>query len=80
MLKGVGEALFEQIKARGLLAYMLSKLDSFRFYIDELVRHTTEGKDSIRAGMKELEQLGTRSKMSAARSCRGGWIFTKIPI
>lgn len=45
-------------KARGLLAYMLSKPDNFRFYIDELVRHTTEGKDSIRAGMKELEQLG----------------------
>lgn len=45
-------------KARGLLSYMLSKPDNFRFYLDELVKHTTEGKDSIRAGMKELEQLG----------------------
>ncbi|MEK5477595.1 hypothetical protein NYE70_11680 [Paenibacillus sp. FSL R5-0407] len=45
-------------KARGLLAYMLSKPDNFKFYIDELTKHTTEGKDSIRAGMKELEQLG----------------------
>lgn len=45
-------------KARGLLAYMLSKPDNFKFYLDELTKHTTEGKDSIRAGMKELEQLG----------------------
>ncbi|PAD73898.1 hypothetical protein [Paenibacillus campinasensis] len=45
-------------KARGLLAYMLSKPDNYRFYIDELTKHTTEGKDSIRAGLKELEQLG----------------------
>jgi hypothetical protein len=45
-------------KARGLLAYMLSKPDHFKFYLDELVKHTTEGKDSIRAGLKELETLG----------------------
>ncbi|RUT48611.1 hypothetical protein EJP82_01330 [Paenibacillus anaericanus] len=45
-------------KARGLLSYMLSKPDSFHFYLDELVKHTTEKKDSIRTGMKELEQLG----------------------
>ncbi|GIP25033.1 hypothetical protein J23TS9_01630 [Paenibacillus sp. J23TS9] len=45
-------------KARGLLAYMLSKPDTFRFYLDELIKHTTEKKDSIRTGMKELEQLG----------------------
>jgi hypothetical protein len=45
-------------KARGLLAYMLTKPDHFRFYLDELMNHTTEKKDSIRSGMKELEQLG----------------------
>lgn len=45
-------------KARGLLAYMLTKPDNFRFYIEELMKHTTEGKDSIRAGLKELERLG----------------------
>ncbi|GIO33756.1 hypothetical protein J2TS6_48970 [Paenibacillus albilobatus] len=45
-------------KARGLLAYMLTKPDHFRFYLDELMKHTTEKKDSIRSGMKELEQLG----------------------
>lgn len=45
-------------KARGLLSYMLSKPDNFRFYLDELTKYTTEGKDSIRAGLKELEKFG----------------------
>lgn len=45
-------------KARGLLAYMLTKPDSFRFYLDELIKHTSEGKDSVRAGLKELESFG----------------------
>ncbi|WP_238652342.1 helix-turn-helix domain-containing protein [Paenibacillus piscarius] len=45
-------------KARGLLAYMLSKPDTFKFHIDELVKHGTDGKDSVRAGLKELEQCG----------------------
>lgn len=57
----VNEALQDErlsFKARGLLAYMLSKPDNFRFYLDELVKHTTDKKDSIRTGMKELELLG----------------------
>lgn len=37
---------------------MLSKPDHYRFYIDELTKHTTDGKDSIRAGLNELERLG----------------------
>lgn len=45
-------------KARGLLSYMLSKPDGFKFYLDEMTKHTTDGKDSIRAGLKELEKLG----------------------
>ncbi|MEC0257712.1 hypothetical protein [Paenibacillus lautus] len=45
-------------KARGLLSYMLSKPDGFKFYLDEMTKYTTEGKDSIRAGLKDLEKLG----------------------
>ncbi|WP_160044697.1 hypothetical protein [Paenibacillus sp. USDA918EY] len=57
----VNEALQDarlSFKTRGLLAYMLTKPDHFRFYLDELMKHTTEKKDSIRSGMKELEQFG----------------------
>ncbi|WP_339851157.1 hypothetical protein MKY42_11625 [Paenibacillus sp. FSL W7-1088] len=51
-------------KARGLLAYMLSKPDNFKFHIDELIKHATDGKDSIRAGMKELEKWGYLNRYS----------------
>ncbi|MEC0242782.1 hypothetical protein P4H66_23505 [Paenibacillus dokdonensis] len=66
-------------KARGLLAYMLSKPDNFRFYLDELVHHTTEGKDSIRAGMKELERLGYVKRYSVKDS-RGKIMSWEIDI
>ncbi|WP_339193053.1 helix-turn-helix domain-containing protein [Paenibacillus sp. FSL W8-1287] len=66
-------------KARGLLAYMLSKPDNYRFYIDELTKHTTEGKDSIRAGLKELEQLGYIKRYSVKDS-RGKIMSWEIDI
>lgn len=45
-------------KARGLMGYMLCKPDNFKFHIDELAKHATDGVDSARAGLKELEKLG----------------------
>ena len=45
-------------KARGLLAYMLSLPDDWVFYETELVKRTPEGRDSIRSGLKELEDAG----------------------
>lgn len=66
-------------KARGLLAYMLTKPDHFRFYIDELMKHTTEGKDSIRAGLKELERLGYVHRY-AIKDARGKIISWELDI
>lgn len=45
-------------KARGLLAYMLSKPDNFKFHLDELTKHAPEGLDSVKVGIKELELFG----------------------
>lgn len=45
-------------KATGLLAYMLSLPDDWVFYETELVKHFTDGKESIRTGLKELENIG----------------------
>ena len=45
-------------KARGLLAYMLSKPDNFKFHLDELVTHAPEGLDSVKSGVRELEKCG----------------------
>lgn len=45
-------------KAKGLLAYMLSKPDDWTFYQRELEQHFTDGKASIRSAMVDLVKHG----------------------
>lgn len=45
-------------KAKGIIAYMLSLPDDWTFVLDELSQHATDGKDSLRAGLRELQQYG----------------------
>lgn len=45
-------------KAKGLLAYMLSLPDDWIFYESELVKHSTDGKASVKSGLKELQETG----------------------
>jgi len=45
-------------KAKGIMAYMLSNPDDWTYYLDELVKHSTEGKASFRSGFKELQDRG----------------------
>lgn len=46
------------LKAKGLLAYMLSLPDDWTFYETELMEHSKDGRDSVRKGLQELEQSG----------------------
>src|SRR5699024_4022526 len=52
------------LKAKGLLAYMLSLPDDWMFYLDELEKHSKDGISSLRSGFKELQENGyvTRSR------------------
>lgn len=46
-------------KARGLLTYMLSMPDDWKFYVSELATHSKkEGESAIRAAIAELEEAG----------------------
>lgn len=45
-------------KAKGIMAYMLSMPDDWVFYMIELVKHSTDGERSFRAGFKELQNCG----------------------
>lgn len=45
-------------KAKGMMAYMLSMPDDWVFYREELIKHSTDGKDSFNSGFKELEKYG----------------------
>ena len=45
-------------KSKGLLAYMLSLPDDWVFYEEEITKHSTDGKQSVRTGLKELQEFG----------------------
>lgn len=45
-------------KARGLLSYLLSKPDNWTVVVSHLVKEAPDGRDSVFAGLKELEQAG----------------------
>jgi hypothetical protein len=52
-------------KAKGLLAYLLSKPDDWKIRVSDLVRKSTDGETAIYSGLKELEGNGylTRKKV-----------------
>ncbi len=45
-------------RAKGLLSYLLSKPDDWEIHLSELSEHFSDGKDSIRSGIDELERAG----------------------
>ncbi|VXB52702.1 conserved hypothetical protein [Exiguobacterium sp. 8H] len=58
MDKGFLQSPSLSAKAKGLLAYILSLPNDWILYKSELTRHFTDGKDSIRTALKELESKG----------------------
>lgn len=49
-------------KAKGLLAYLLSKPDDWQVYETDLIKRATDGRDSVRTGLRELEKFGYLSR------------------
>jgi hypothetical protein len=45
-------------KAKGLFAYILSLPEDWKIYVTELQNHATDGKESLRAAIKELTNCG----------------------
>lgn len=45
-------------KAKGILLYLLSRPDDWQIYESEILKHTKDGKDSLKSGIKELEEVG----------------------
>jgi len=50
-------------KAKGILAYLLSKPDNWKVVVKDLVNHSTEGKYSIYSGLNELKKYGYYRKV-----------------
>ncbi len=49
-------------KAKGILAYLLSKPDNWKVIVGNLVNYSTDGKASVYAGLKELKECGYYEK------------------
>lgn len=50
-------------KAKGILAYLLSKPDNWKVIIKDLINHSSDGKKAIYSGLRELKQHGYYRKM-----------------
>lgn len=69
-------------KAKGIIAYMLSKPDDWKFYISELVKHSIDGERAFRTGFKELKNLGYVTRKPVRQGQRiVGWetIVHEVP-
>jgi len=49
-------------KAKGLLAYLLSKPDDWQVYERDLIKRSTDGRDAVRTALRELETYGYLSR------------------
>lgn len=45
-------------KAKGILAYLLSKPDNWKVIVGNLVNYSKDGKSAVYAGLKELKECG----------------------
>lgn len=45
-------------KARGIFLYLASMNDGWNFYVDEIAKHSPQGKEALQGGLKELEKYG----------------------
>ena len=50
-------------KAKGILAYLLSKPDDWKVIVGNLVNNSTDGKAAVYAGLKELKECGYYKKV-----------------
>ena len=71
-------------KAKGLFAYLWSQSDSWDFYEVEVLKHSTDGRASLRAGLKELEEHGYlkryRNRDDKGMLRESKWILSEQPM
>lgn len=71
-------------KAKGIWLYAYSRKDDWTFYMNDLLKRSTDGIDSLRAGIKELENCGYLHRQikqcEVTGQARGHeWIFFETP-
>lgn len=71
-------------KARGIFAYLWTQSENWEFNEIEVARHATDGRDSLRSGLKELEDAGYlnrgRERDTNGRVKSSKWILHEKPM
>lgn len=71
-------------KAKGIWLYAFSRPDDWQFYESDIVNHSNEKKDSIKSGLKELENAGylVKERRTNEKHQFVGWSYTfyEIPV
>lgn len=70
-------------KAKGVFVYLWGRPDDWDFYETEVAKHATDGRDSLRTALKELEKRGylkrTRQRNSKGQLTANEWELYEIP-
>lgn len=70
-------------KAKGIWLYAFSRPDDWTFHINDLINQSTDGTDSVRNGLKELEDAGylkrERNRNEKGHVMGASWVFVEIP-
>jgi hypothetical protein len=71
-------------KAKGLWLYAFSRPDDWSFNLQDLINRSTDGKDGVMTGLKELEEFGylqrSRFRNEDGSFARGAeWVFFEKP-
>lgn len=81
--KGIFENTSLSFKAKGIAGYILSRPDNWEINLRDLVNRSTEGKDAVRSGVKELEEHGymvyRKERDEASRIIKHIWLFYETP-
>jgi DnaD/phage-associated family protein len=63
-------------KAKGILAYLMSRPNGWEVSVTDLVKHGTDGEASIRSGLKELKDAGHMKYTTSRKEGRiTGWLI-----
>lgn len=65
-------------KAKGILAYLLSKPNTWTIRIEDIIKHSKDGKEAVRSGIDELVKAGyiTKKQNRSSRGAFGEWEYT----
>lgn len=70
-------------KAKGIWMYAFSRPDVWEFNIIDLCNQSTDGRDSVRAGLRELEEHGyllrNYKRTEEMKFSKAEWIFYEVP-